>query len=316
MGTRLWIQALTLGTVVLVGGGWLTRVLWRGRAPEALPEVGAPAPRRPSAGLVAARVRPLTQFGLRVGTVTGPVQRRAGPGGAWRDVAPGEVLTAGEALRTGSGGAAVLELEDRTTVWIWPESEVGSEQLGEALARLQLAGGRVDLNVPSRRGRAVEVRAPEGATARTEGARFSVIVDGSHVATVATREGEVEVLSGDGRVRVPPGMQTRARPGEAPEVVAPIPPELLLSVDWPRSQLRARSAVVQGQAPAGVLVSVRGVRVATDPEGRFRAQVPLEEGDNAVEVQAEDVLGRRVVRRNAVRVDTRPPELDTRGGWR
>src|SRR5207253_68227 len=131
---------------------------------------------------------------------------------------------------------------DHTTVWMWPESEVSADSLDDALAHVAIAGGRLDLNVPSRQGRTVEVSVTDGgATASTQGARFSIIVDGAHVATIATREGEVDVVSGSGRVRVPPGMQTRARPGSPPEVVSPIPTSLLLTVDWPSSSLRTRS---------------------------------------------------------------------------
>ena len=80
--------------------------------------------------------------------------------------------------------------------------------------------------------------------------------------------------------------------------------------------LRSRTATLRGRAPAGVLVSVGGTRVVVSSDGTFEHQVRLDEGDNRVDVVAEDVVGRRVVRQSPpLRVDTRPPSVGTRGRW-
>ena len=264
----------------------------------------------------ATAVRPHALVGLSVSNVTGPVERRASPTEPWRAVQSGDLIALHEELRTGSGGAAALELQDHTSIWMWPESQVNTERLDDELSRIGIAGGRVDVNVPRREQRTVEVQTAGGATATTQGARFSIIVDGAHVATVATREGEVNVISGTGSVRVPPGMQTHARPGEAPETVSPVPSELLLEVDWPASPMRSRTAIVRGHAPAGVLVSVGSTRVVLTPEGSFEQTLTLPDGDHEVEVTAEDVVGHRAVRRSpTLHVDTRPPAVNVRGRW-
>jgi hypothetical protein len=63
-----------------------------------------------------------------------------------------------------------------------------------------------------------------------------------------------------------------------------------------------------------VLVSVGGTRVVVADDGTFEHTVTLSEGENQVEVTAEDVVGRRVVRRSPpLRVDTRPPAVGTHG---
>ncbi len=309
------VRSLAAAGLVLATGALATRSLLVGpsaarRAPIAL----EPAARVVPADVVVQRAGLVA---LRVSNVTGPVERREGEGGAWRTVQPGETIAPHESLRTGSGGMALLELQDHTTVWLWPESQVSADRLDDELARIGVAGGRLDLNVPRSETRTVEVSATDGgATAVTRGARFSIIVDGAHVATVATREGEVDVLSGSGRVRVPPGMQTRARPGEAPEVVVAIPSELLLEVDWPTTVVRARSTVVRGRAPTGVLVSVGSAQVVVAPDGTFEHEVPLREGENHIDVTADDVTGRHVVRASPpIHVDTRPPTVGTHGRW-
>jgi hypothetical protein len=111
-------------------------------------------------------------------------------------------------------------------------------------------------------------------------------------------------------------MQTRARPGEAPEVVVPIPTELLLEVDWPTTTVRSGSVMLRGHAPMGVLVSVGGVRVVVAPDGTFTQEVPLVEGENHIEVSAEDAAGHHVVRGSpTIRRDTRPPRVETSGRW-
>lgn len=313
MKRAAFVRATCASIVVLTTGGLVARALLEGPTPTHRSRTMVESVTAQPDVVV---VRPGPLVGLTVSNVTGPVERRTRPGEPWRPVRPGEVIHRNESLRTGSGGAAVLELQDHTTIWLWPESEVSAERIDDELARLGVAGGRLDLNVPVRRERSVEVAAEGGATAVTRGARFSIIVDGAHVATVATREGEVEVVSGTGRVRVPPGMQTRARPGQPPEVVEPIPTELLLAVDWPSTTLRSRTAIVRGRAPVGVLVSVGGTRVVVADDGTFEHTVTLSEGQNRLEVTAEDVMGRRVTRRSPpLRVDTRPPSVGARGRW-
>jgi hypothetical protein len=304
-------RAIIAAGCVLALGGAVARSLLAGL--QAGPSGGTGPALLPSER---GRLVPRVWTALRVSSVTGPVERRPRPGDPWRPVHPGEAIAPNESLRTGSGGAAVLELQDHTTIWLWPESEVSAERLDDELSRVGVEGGRLDLQVPLRDERSIEVGARGGATASTHGARFSVVVDGARVATIATREGEVDVVNGSQHVRVPPGMQTRARPGAAPERAVPIPTDLLLEVDWPATVLRSHSVALRGRAPPGVLLSVNGVRVVVEADGAFTAPVALAEGDNHVEVTAEDVVGHRTTRRSPpLQVDTRPPVVGAHGRW-
>lgn len=315
MKPRTVIRALAAAAIVLAAGGLATRFLLvndTGPRPRIITPSDAHATPSESSGAHAPSIA-----GLTISNVTGPVERRAEGESEWHAVHAGETIAAHESLRTGSGGAALLELQDHTTVWLWPESQVSADRLDDELARIGLEGGRLDLNVTQSATRSVEVHANDGgATAMTHGARFSIIVDGAHVATVANREGEVDVLSGNGRVRVPPGMQTRARPGAAPEMVVPIPTELLLEVDWPIAPVRGRATTIRGHAPAGVLVSIDGARVVVDSTGSFEGNVPLREGENRVVVHAVDVNGHEQTRRSPpIRVDNSPPHVNSHGQW-
>ncbi len=307
-GRAMAVRALIAAATVLVVGGVVVVWMLKAEAPS-----GHVAISRQRAVPSAVTVESARMVGLAVASVTGPVELRRDGSVTWAAVRPGETIGLRDALRTGTGGAAVLELDDHTTIWMWPESEVAAERLDSALARVGVEGGRLDLSVPDGP-RRVEVIARGGATAATQGARFSVIVDGAHVATVATRAGNVDVVSGNGQVRVPPGMQATAIPG-TPTVLSPIPRELLLSVDWPGRVINTHTAVIRGRAPAGVLVSVDGARVVVDQHGTFTRDLWLSEGTHDVQVTADDAAGHRAIRQGALRVDTHPPRMQTRGNF-
>src|SRR5687767_2150651 len=115
------LAALAAAAAVLAAGGLASR--------ELLARLGAPSPPR-AAGAEGARVvvvaedaaapRARVRIGLRVASVTGPVERRARADAGWDAVQAGETLDLHDALRTGAGGAAVLELQDHVSIWLWP----------------------------------------------------------------------------------------------------------------------------------------------------------------------------------------------------
>ena len=117
------------------------------------------------------------------------------------------------------------------------------------------------------------------------------VADG--VLQVEAREGEV-ALSGADQTRLEEGSVATLVDRKA--VIAPIPEELLLTVDWPAKQrTRAESDVLQGRTAPGARVFVRGpwgeLTTTADAEGRFSIEVPLDEGGNSVTVAAVDPLG-------------------------
>jgi hypothetical protein len=117
---------------------------------------------------------------------------------------------------------------------------------------------------------------------------------------------------------------TRLDAGEQATVVArhaavgPASEELLLAVQWPtQARTRAESTLVEGTTQAGARVRLRWdggeVEVRADDAGRFQASIPLEEGENALAVQAVDALGHTAAADGELQIrDTTGPAF--RGG--
>ncbi|HEV8325427.1 MAG TPA: FecR domain-containing protein [Myxococcota bacterium] len=304
----LWLAALGVAAAVVSVPLYLR--LFEQPGAGGVPAVAAPAA-APGAG-----TSPASAFGLVVTSVTGEVTRALSGGGA-APVARGEVLKVDDELRTGRGGAVVLELTEGTAVWMWPDSVLAVRTLADSLSRLRLLAGKVDVAVPLRAGRTFGLEGADTGLASTNGAQFSAIVDGRKVFTVATVSGEVVLAAGDRAVRIPAGMASLAAPGGAPAAAAPIPRTIGLRVDWPSARTRDPEAAVEGDAPVGVLVSVGGVRVAVDAAGRFRARVPLSEGINRIDVEAEDATGNKRSETSPPIVrDSSPPALKVAPTWK
>ena len=66
--------------------------------------------------------------------------------------------------------------------------------------------------------------------------------------------------------------------------------------------------VVHGSATAGATVSVNGIAVPLDQDGRFQAQVDLSPGGNVIEVVATDAAGDRKVAVVNVTSTVLPPQ--------
>ncbi len=77
----------------------------------------------------------------------------------------------------------------------------------------------------------------------------------------------------------------------------PTPPQpLFLDVQGPDDGTTVRSAavVVHGRTGPGATVTIGGVSAVADGDGRFQLEVPLEPGENRIEIVASDGAGRSV----------------------
>jgi len=222
----------------------------------------------------------------------------AGADGKFHPARLGDTLAPPMRIRTGDAGSAVLRAADGSTVKLLGGTTARVESLSRELERLSLGEGMVEADVRDDPGRLVQLDLDEpgaapGASpaARTRGAAFVASTDGSGRSAVATRRGEV-ILSARGKeVIVHTGEYARVGPGERPGAPSPIPGSLFLKVAWP-SASRVRTVVVAGETQPGARVAVQGRFVRVAPDGKYRAEVSLDEGTHQLAVDATDVAGR------------------------
>lgn len=242
--------------------------------------------------------------GLRLVAVSGGVEV-AGADGTFRPATAGTILGPRDRVATADDGTAELRGADGSTVRLLGATSVRVGALRRELARLRLAQGMVEADVPDDPARVFEVElddsadqpptdggaAAQGAVARTRGARFVASANGAGSAAVASRRGEV-VLSARGReVVIRAGEVSRVRPGAPPEQPSPIPGSLFLKVAWPPAATSQRRVVVDGTTRAGARVQVNGRYVPVDERGHYRATLDLSDGIHPLSVKAVDVTG-------------------------
>ncbi len=212
-------------------------------------------------------------------------------GGESIEARGGTTLDADDRLATGEDGEAVLELGRETQIRVGPTSSMQIRSVDEDGVRLELEGGRIEAVVRPESG-SVRV-GNRGREVVATNAEFRVGVDDG-VLQVESTQGEV-ALSGTDQTVVPEGQQATVVDRYA--ALGQVPEELLLEVAWPEPErTRASTSIVQGTTAPGASVTVRGafpsVTVRADSQGRFAAEVRLDEGDNKVDVVAIDPLGR------------------------
>ncbi len=221
-------------------------------------------------------------------------------------------------ITTTEDGRAVLALDGGTRVRIGPESSVVVTSVDEQGVGLELEGGALRATVRPESG-AVNVTGA-GITVQATDADFGLGVrdgDGAadDVALLETTRGEVALMGTD-QPRLPEGSRAVIRNRSAE--IGPIPDELLLEVAWPEaSRTRDERSRVTGTTTPGARVTLAGPFgrrvVVADAEGRFEAEVPLEEGSNELVVSATDLLGQEADVRGVLQTrDTQGPTF--RGG--
>lgn len=290
LGALLGLLALLAGLGWL--GGWGRRPGPPPAGPVEAPPPVAVAPRAEPSGEPAAAPEPGLDR-IRVLSVEGEVQRRSSSGG-WSAVQAGEELQEDEAIRTRSTGRAVLGLGASGRVEIAPRSEFSLREISRTVAHVRLEQGRLSAAMPEGSGRLrVETR-DSGAHAESTGGEFVVVSPGEGQLTVAATRGEVRLSVGAQSVVVHAGEQSEAQPGTAPSAPHVIPRSLYLKVGRPGATVqREKETVVRGQTVPGAIVSVNGLRVPASATGAFEVSVPLQDGRNALVVEAEDVFGAR-----------------------
>jgi hypothetical protein len=234
----------------------------------------------------------------------------AGRGGAWRRLQGGARLFAGETIRSGDDGRAVLESPGGDELELRARVSLEVTLLSRTLTELTLTRGKLRAAT----GAATERLAVSAGSARAVApgsTRFTVYADERGAAYVATGAGAVKVAAAGQQVLVAAGAQTVVEPGRAPRDPFPVPAEVFLAVAWPARELRGQDrAIVAGETQPGTIVEINGVRQRVGADGRFAAPVPLREGKNRLEVRAEDLSGREKTLRESVNARSVGPPLE------
>ena len=299
------------GTVLLVGGVGLalfaasriSRLLFERPLGSRTAATGGPgAPAAPA--LLPSPDQPGT---FQVTGAAGQIE--AYRAGRWIPVRQGDLLTRDDVVRTPSGASAVLRNAAGTEVELRERVEIRLDRLSAEGTSLDLRRGKVVARV-SRASDALAITARQTRTSNEGPAHFVVLADDRGQVSVATIKGGARFVAAGKSVSVPEGTESRSRPGEPPSDPEKIPEEVLLQVVWPSGETRSTDTAVHGKVNPASTVTVNGAPAVVGPDGRFTATVPLNDGSNVLEVQAEDLSGRRrKASTTLVRRQARPPKL-------
>ncbi len=250
------------------------------------------------------------QVRVQVIAAQGQVTRAAADGGR-SPLDVGDLLEIRDAVEVGIDSHAVLGVGEGTRLELDPASTVRLLEVDHTGLRVELEQGRVKARV--RPGGVPLGLTSRGRAIYAEDADFAAAVDAAGALAVEPERGEVRVEGADDEpAKVPAGARLTALPGKKP-VLEAVPSELLLEVGRPGQDLtRQADMLVEGRtgAYAEVRVGREGswTNVRAGPDGRFRASVPLDEGDNTVVVEARDALGNtREDELRIIRDSTAPP---------
>lgn len=279
------IAALALSVAALLGGATLIsrRVFERPAARPAEP----PRPTSdPSSALP--RFQPVPQsLPFQVASMDGKVE--AFRDGHWTPIKPGDTLTIQDVVRTAPGARAILRRGTSSELELREKVDVRLDRFSGDAATLDVLTGKVVASV-SRTGESLEITAHES-RAQNEGlARFVVSVDEKKVA-VASQSGTTRFSSQGKEVRLAQGTESHADRGKPPAEPEKIPESVLLSVVWPSGERREDRTSIRGQVGPHTSVRVNGVDAEVADDGRFTAMVPLRDGANRIEVEAEELSG-------------------------
>lgn len=245
---------------------------------------------------------------LLVSEVEGDVVRIDAVGNR-TEATTGLALQRSDQIQSGEGGRATLSFGEENRIVLQRATSIRVLGISPAGVKIELDGGRVQATVRPGHG-ALGVVSGTREFSATD-ATFSVGTNGSGVLAVESERGEVQVLGVEGVTQLGPD-QRLVGLSDGQVRVAPIPASLLLEVAWPdAARTREAEVMVRGRTDPGseVRVGASGVWtvVVAGKDGQFQASVPLQEGQNPLEVVSEDPLGRTATSAGSILRDTRPP---------
>jgi hypothetical protein len=262
------------------------------------------------------------QIGLSVISASGEVRRTSGSGLS-EDASVGMRLHPDDELTVGANGAAELAVDAQTRVSLDAQSSIRVVGVDSSGVRIELEEGRVSARV---RPDQTQPDAPllsitsRGRAVSAADADFTVVAGESGSIGVESSRGELALQGFDDVVSLAEGSRLAAAPGQQAQAI-PIPSALLLEVFWPE-QARTRSAEVPvlGLTTPLAMITLTSLgdvstSIRAGEDGRFSASVPLQEGENPIEVTAHDVMGNRTRETRALIRDTEAPAVNTEVDW-
>lgn len=267
------------------------------------------APAGPAAGTAMAAV-PGSATAPDAGTfevesATGTVEAQRE--GRWIGIRRGDRLTRSDVVRTAGASSAVLRLAAGTEIELRAGVEIGLDRLPGGPS-VDLRRGRVLARVGGADTLALTAR--DTRTTNDGPARFVVSADEHGRVSVAALEGKTKFSAGGKSVALGAGTASSSVNGSPPEDPERIPEEVLLNVIWPSAEHHGAEAEIAGRTAPSSSVSVNGAPARVAADGHFTAKVPLREGKNTIQVEAEDLAGRtRQAETTLLRRTPHPPRL-------
>ncbi|MFH1811781.1 MAG: hypothetical protein ABIJ09_23785 [Pseudomonadota bacterium] len=217
-------------------------------------------------------------------SMDGPVERKTGST-PWAAIMGKERVEPGDMLRVTEGGKAELQFGANSVLTLRQGSQLSVRHQEISTTHFVLQSGQIEITSLTQEKKVI-VSGPRGMEMRAENARTEVFVFGAIFGAV-NNAGRVELRSGKRALDVPEGMAGWAVAGKPP-----LPPRVFtgdpeLEVTQPRgSEVKTASIVFKGSAHPLAQVQVNGRPVKLRADGGFVARVPLDEGDNNIEVTA------------------------------
>lgn len=222
---------------------------------------------------------------------------------------PGDLLSLQDVIRT-PANARVLLRRGGSEIEVRENLEVRVEALAAQAARFAVLSGEGNMAATVEGDEETVAIAADSTLAVNEGASRWVVARGeSGQVAVAVASGQVQFAAAGRTVEVTSGTESVAAPGQAPSAPTPFTDDLLLSVIWPEAPV-TEVAQIQGTARPSSRVTINGHPVQVSADGTFSAEIPLQVGDNPVDVQARDLEGRAKQLQRSVKRLPKPPALE------
>jgi len=246
---------------------------------------------------------------ITVISTSGEVDRIDG-GGAPQSMEPGDTINVHDSIKTGADGLILMGAGEGSQLSLTASSSMRVLSTDLSGVRVELENGKVRARV--RPGSPALGVTNRGRAVNATDADFTIVVDPEGAMGVETERGDVNLQGFEGATQLTKGQRLRALPGQE-SISARVPATLLLEVAWPETAVtRSSEVTIRGKTdPYASVVIGDGTRVRAGADGKFRAQVILEEGSNDLDVRVRDLMGRESAERRTMTRDTKAPDVQS-----